>query len=92
MKLVIDIPEEDYEMLVYTRNTRPCDLRESDKVILDGKPLNPMIENIKVEIEELKSCCDDDYDAFHIGRKEAYNNVLEIIDKNCGGDTDAVGD
>ena len=39
MKLVIDIPEEDYEMLVYTRNTRPYDIRKSDKVILDGKPL-----------------------------------------------------
>ena len=42
------------------------------------------LDDVMAEIEELKSCCDDDWDAFLVGRKEAYNNVLQIIDKHIG--------
>ncbi len=39
MKWIIDMPEEIYEMLVYTKNTRPHDLSKGDRLILDGTPL-----------------------------------------------------
>ena len=83
MKLVIDIPEEDYIRL--RDEGMFGNVTTFKRAVRDGIPLAEVIEDIKAEIEELKSCCDDDWDAFLIGRKETYNNVLELIDKHISG-------
>ena len=84
MKLVVDIDKNDYDIIKYVIQAIGSDYMPC-VIIANGTPLEKVLEDIKAEIEELKSCCDDEWDAFLTGRKEAYNNVLEIIDKHISG-------
>ena len=83
MKLIIDIPKGTYEAVKVGTINQVLEYKVWN-AIKNGTPFDSVIEDIKQEIEEFKSCCDDDWDAFLIGRKEAYNNVLQIIDKHIG--------
>lgn len=81
MKLVIDIPEEEYAVIL--ANADIVNKRKKhtlEEAVINGMPLPKMIEEIKAEIRELDDI-NPDYPmdrTIHISR----NEVFEIIDSH----------
>ena len=51
MKIIIDIDKNEYDEIIYFKNTRPLDLNHYDRMIATGTPLSKVLESIKGEIE-----------------------------------------
>ena len=75
MKLVIDIPEEDYE---YIKNSNDMNFN----AIKNGTPLKEELEDIKAEIEDLDTFFDNDYFSGNNDAMFKKKDVLAIIDKH----------
>lgn len=73
MKLIIDIPEEDYDYLYVRKEVEGKDLTYYHQLILNGIP----IEDLKLKIEQ--DMCFDMFDDY--GNKTAIHKELwEILD------------
>ena len=55
MKIVIDIPKEDYAETMYRKQHLPREMDWTDRVISDGTPLEKELNDIRVEIEKYGS-------------------------------------
>lgn len=80
MRLVIDIPDNEYRQI--------CELRLHDRTFYDdairnGTPLDKVIEDIKADIEKAKE--DFYYDEHDLGVRQGFRFALEIIDNHIRG-------
>ena len=78
MKLIIDIPEEIYQMVMNTGIFGKYKFNTAN-AIKKGVPFDSVIEDIKAEIKNKK------VKSGTIAHKVAYGNCLEIIDKHISG-------
>lgn len=86
MKLIIDIPEVDYEC-AKQRWMRGISAYKMDYYISNGIPFDFVINDIKAEILSYKDSVDkaiSDDEFKRDGMKVAYQDCLEIIDKHIG--------
>ena len=75
MKLIIDIPEEDYKEWIDNGEINALVVRDS---LVNGTPFNSVIEDIKAEIDECYRQADD------IAYAEGLEMAELIIDKHIG--------
>ena len=78
MKLIIDIPEEDFKWIQTHRSVTDYQITKMlYKRVINGTPFDSVIEDIKTEIEAFPSELTED------GRRMVRKcRVLEIIDKH----------
>lgn len=91
MKLIIDIPEEEYQNYLKMRPAYPEGAFCYIKAIQNGTPLDSVIEDIKAEIKNIPN--DDstkpigNYD-YCLGAEHERKVILEIIDRHLGKGTE----
>ena len=78
MKIIIDIDKNEYDEIIYFKNTRPLDLNHYDRMIATGTPLSKVLESIKGEIETRLCDVVSDYTD---GYRTAIQGALAILDK-----------
>ena len=79
MKLIIDIPELDYEC-AKQRWMRGNDAHKMDYYISKGTPLDDVRAEIKKEYD-IEAQNHDTFDDYSDGRYDAFSACLKIIDK-----------
>ena len=88
MKLIIDIPDEDYNECKFRKDLlslggEPTDLTFNMRIetlIANGIPL----ENIKSGIEEEKDCANADFERYKDEWLKDYKRLLNIVNKEIG--------
>ena len=80
MKLIIDIPEEEYERIKDIPNDYKLLIH---KAVTNGTPFDSVIEDIKDEIKELRYSLEETT-CYH-DEAEALEIALEIIDNHISG-------
>ena len=80
MKLIIDIPEEDYENGTLV-NYFNCYSKQLDEIIYDGIPLSEGLEKIKADIQFIADKClpNNLAEEFEV---KGLKTSIEIIDKH----------
>lgn len=83
MKLIIDIPEDEYSWLIEHPNSIRWSSVYTDS-ILNGVPLDDIATEIEDVIKRYKGSCDQE-----LGIKWGYEGALEIINEHIGKENHA---
>lgn len=79
MQVVIDIPDEEYKRWREVREMDALIVRNS---LVNGTPLDKVLEDIKTEIEECWQMYEERFDV---------GDCLDIIDKHISGKAESEG-
>lgn len=77
MKLIIDIPQAEYELVV---NDEACGLNVLTRAIAKGTPLDDIKEEIRARVFDIQSTSDKYFD----GVDDVMDIVDSVIDKHKG--------